>query len=132
MRATVQPDLGHDHRLVARNIVEAGEVGFEVFLLLEINVECDKVDEGQPQILCGGIVNVGDEASGIFAFGGVVESLQVTLDAARTIPSHYGRRDFVTYNVAKDSRVAGAGPHPCAYPILYGSGASSVIQEGDV
>jgi SAM-dependent methyltransferase len=120
------------HRLVARYVVEAGEVGFEVFLLLEIDVKCDKVDEGQPQILCGGIVNVGNEASGILAFGGVVESLQVTLDAARTVPPHYGRRDFTAYNVAEDGRVVGAGTHLCACPILYRSGASSVIQEGDV
>jgi arsenite methyltransferase len=115
------------HRLVARYVVEAGEVGFEVFLLLEIDVECDKVDEGQPQILCGGIVNVGDEASGILAFGGMVESLQVTLDAARTVPPHHGRRDFTAYNVAEDGRVAGAGAHPCAYPILYRFDASSVL-----
>src|SRR5215208_2866392 len=106
VRATVQSDLCHDHRLVASYVVEAGEVGFQVFLLLEIDVECDKVDEGQPQILCGGIVDVGDEASGILAFGSVVESLQVTLHAAGAVPPHNGRRDFAAYNVAEDGRVA--------------------------
>jgi hypothetical protein len=44
--AAVQPDLGHDHRLVARYVVEASEVAFEVLLLLEIEVETDEVDEG--------------------------------------------------------------------------------------
>src|SRR5207247_326680 len=115
----VQPDLTHDQRTIAGKVLNAREVGLQALRFLEVDIEANEVEEGELQILRGGIVDVGDQAVGILGSCGLAESLEVTLRTAAAEPAHAGRRDLVADRVAEDSRVAGAGTHSGTHQSLH-------------
>ena len=132
MPATVEPDLRHDHRSVAGEVVEAGQVGFQSLLRLEIDVEADELQEGKPQVLCGRVVHVREKTAGILSPRGSVKPLDVSLHRSGAVPAHDGGRDLVTDRVAEDGRVTGASPHALSDAALDDPGRFLVAQEGDV
>jgi hypothetical protein len=70
----VEADFGHDEGFVAGEVLEAGEVGLEAVAVFEVDVEADEVDEGEVEVLGGGVVDVGDEGVGVFGADGSGES----------------------------------------------------------
>ena len=65
--AAVEADLGDQQRPLAGDVVEARQVRLERSVGLEVDVEADKVEEGQLQVLGGRVVDVGDERSRVDA-----------------------------------------------------------------
>ena len=49
--AAVEPDLRHEQRPVAGEVLQAGEIGLEPLARLEIDVEADEVEERQLEVL---------------------------------------------------------------------------------
>src|SRR5262245_48012007 len=67
------------------------------------------------EVLGGRIVHVGDEAVRILGLDGVIDELEVTLDAPGAEEPRHRRLDFVPDGIAEKSRVAGQAPDALAY-----------------
>ena len=62
LRSAVEPDLAHQQRPVAGEVLQPREVRLEArSLRLEVDVEADEVEERQLQVLGRRVVDVGDE-----------------------------------------------------------------------
>src|SRR5262249_50981150 len=70
--ATVEPDLPHEYRPVPSHILQTCEIGLKTLLRLQVDVETHEVQEWELQILCGGIVHIGDEPFRILLLGSPV------------------------------------------------------------
>ena len=79
----VGAQLGEHQRLLAGQVLEPREVAAELRRVLQVDVERDKVDERQPQVLGARVVDVGDERAGVLVAHRVAEPLEEPLDAAR-------------------------------------------------
>ena len=106
--AAVEPELGHQQRPVAGDVLQAGEVGRDCESRLEVDVEADEVEEGQLEVLGRRVVDVGDERRRILVLRRAIEALDEALDPARGRASARSRRDLVADRVAEDRRDAGA------------------------
>ena len=132
MAQTVQPDLTHDQRPVARKVLQAREVGLMTLLRLQVDVEANKVQERKLEILGSRIVHVGDKTVCILGFYGPVQSLQVLLHPATAEPAHKGGWDLVADRIAEESRVAGVGTDLGPYHPLYVWGTFFVNEETNI
>ena len=129
----VQPDLAHHHGALACKGVQACEVRLKALLGLEVHVEAHEVEEVEPEILGRRVVDVGDEALGIFVLGGAVQPLEVALDPAAAEPARYGRGDLVTDGITQQGGVSRARPHAGPDQGLDVGGVSALVrQEPDV
>ena len=104
----VEPDLAHDQRALAGEVVQASEVGLEILPPLQVDVEAHEVQERELEILGGGVIHVGDEPAGIFGLDRAIRPLQVAFDAAPAEPARDRSRNLVAEGVAQQRRVPGA------------------------
>ncbi len=130
--AAVEADFGHQQRAVARNVLQAREVGFKARLRLQVNVEANQIQERKLQVLGSGIVHISKEAFGVLRFCRRVQLLQKTLHPAAPVPAHDRSRDLVTHRVAQDGRVAPKPAYVSAHAFLYATRDRSVFKKGDV
>lgn len=48
----IEADFGHDEWAIARDVLQAGEIGFEAVFGFEVDVEAGEVEEGEMEIFC--------------------------------------------------------------------------------
>ena len=61
----VEPDLAHQQRPIAGDVLKPSHVGVEGVGRFEVDVEANQVEKRQLQVLGGWIVGVGDQSVGI-------------------------------------------------------------------
>ena len=128
----VQPELGHDDRAIAGQVVETGQVGLQALPRLEVHVEADHVEERQFQVLGRGVVHVRDERPRVLGLDRAIQLLQVALDATPAVPPDDRAGNLVADRVPENGRMAGACRDARAHALLDGRGAGGVVEEGDV
>ena len=128
----VEPELAHDQRAVAREVLQPRHVRFEPVLRFQVDVEAHEIQERQLEILGGGIVHVSDESPRVFVPHDAGEALEVALHAVAAEPASQRRRDFVAERVAEQRGMAGAGAHFGADQCLDVGRAAAIDQIADV
>ena len=82
LRSAVEPELAHQQRPVAGEVLQPRRgTRRSSSRRLEVDVERDEVEERQLQVLGRRVVDVGDEPVGVLVLDGVVQPLEVPLDA---------------------------------------------------
>ena len=81
MAERVQAELAQDQRAVADQVLQAEQIVAKRRMIVQINVECHEIEEGEIEILRGGVTGVGDQAVGVGLF-----------DHVRATPRGIGRR----------------------------------------
>jgi hypothetical protein len=110
MGARVQPQFRHEEGPVPGQVLQAGQIGPEVLLLLQVDVEAQEIQEGElGEILGGGIVHVGDQGPGVRRLHLPIQPLQESLHPGGAVPADDGRRDLVPHRPRQDGRMS---PHP--------------------
>ena len=74
-------------------------------MVVQINVERHEVEEGEIEILRGGITGVGDQAVGVGLLDHVPQLLEEARDAPRAVPADDIGRDLVADVVGQDAGV---------------------------
>ena len=128
----VEAELAQHERAIARQVVQAGKVGLEAIARLEIDVEAHEVEERQPQVLGGRVVDVRDEAVRILRLHDPGEPLEIALDPPRPEPAHDLGRDLVAERVAEERGMARTGAHLGPHDLCDVGRAPPVDQEADV
>ncbi len=82
-------------RLVTRHVLKPREVGAQLRLAVQVDIERADIEEGEIEKFGRREVDVCEETSGRCVFRGVVEIAQKILDADATVPSNDARRDLV-------------------------------------
>ena len=116
--AAVEPDLAHDQRAFAREVLQPREVRGEPFAGLQVDVERQEVDEPEIEILGRRVVHVGDQRPGILGAHRAHDAAQERLDLPAAEPAHDRRRDLVAHGVGEHGRMSRAGAHALAGPPL--------------
>jgi len=125
----VEAQLAHEERPVARDVLEAREVGLEPVLRLEVHVEADEVEKRQPQVFGGRVVDVGDKPVGVFFLDHPVHPLEVALDRATADVARHRRGYLVAEGVAQQRRMPCDGAHLAANQRLHVRTARRPVQD---
>src|SRR5260370_26499812 len=126
---TVQSDLGHNQRFLARKILKPCQVAVELLLRFEVYVETGKVEKIEFQVLRGGKIHVGDQSFAIFRFCSLIEPAEEPLNSLATVPAHYGGRDFVANRNPEQRGVARQRAHTLAYAPLDAPRSVAIVQK---
>src|SRR5204862_6947439 len=102
----VESDFGHQQRLFAGEVLQPIEIALEPLARLQINVEAEKIEERQAQVLRRRKIDVGNERARILLLHDAIKSLDKALDAAPAVPANDRRRYLVAHGVAKQRCVA--------------------------
>ena len=122
----VEPQLAHDERPIAGDVLQAGEVRVESLLRLEVDVEAHEVEERQLEVFRRGIVHVGDEPARVLVLDHPIQAREVPLNPAATQPARDRRRDLVTQRVAQQGGMTRAALNLRANQRLDVRGAAAV------
>ena len=106
----VKPELAHEERSVAGEILQTGQVGLKPVLRLEVHVEAHEVEERQLEVFRRGVVHVCHEPAGVLLHDRPVQPLEVALDPSAAQPARHRRRDLVAEGVAQERRMTGVVP----------------------
>src|SRR5260370_29263592 len=117
MTATVQANLCQHQRSLIGEVLKAGEIAVQTFLFLQINIEANKIEKWQFEVLSRRIVDVSEKRRGIFCLCRSIEFFQKALDAPRAIPAHNRGRNLVANRVTQDGWVTGGYSHAGAQTI---------------
>jgi hypothetical protein len=107
----VEPHLAEQQRPLIGDDLQPRQIGVESILGLQIDVETHQIQKRQAQIFGGRIVDVRDQALGIFFFYGAIQFAQIAFDARRADPAHQLGWNLVAERVAEQRRVTRAAAH---------------------
>ena len=105
----VEPQLAHEERPIAGDVLQAGEVCLEPLLGLEVHVEAHDVEERQLEVFGRRVVHIRHDAGWVLILHDAIQSLEVAFDPGPAEPARHRRWDLIAKCVAQQRRVARAG-----------------------
>jgi hypothetical protein len=111
MPHTVETQLGQQQRAVAADVLQTRQVGLQLTLSLQIDIERNHIEKGQVEVFRRRIIDVGDDRLGVLLFGDRVEPIQVASNAAAAEPARLRGHDLVSQRETQQRRVTSADPH---------------------
>src|ERR1051326_98403 len=127
-----EANLSHHERALVRQILQASNVGLQLLLRLEINVKRNKIQKRKIEIFGRRIVYIRYETFGVFFFGGPIKPLEKFLNAAVTVPTNNGRRNFIADGIGEQRRMLIAGANGLADAPFESANAARFIEKCNV
>ena len=132
MPERVQAELAQDQRAVADQVLQPEHVVAERRMVVQIDVEGHEIEEGEIEILRGGVAGVGDQAVGVGLLDHVPQLREESLDAPRAVPADDIGRDLVADVIGQDAGMISTGFGRAAdAPARIGLGPAT-LEEADV
>ena len=103
MANRVHAELAENERPFFGQILQTQQILFEVALIVQINVEAEKIDILRQEIFGRRISRVGKENVGIDRAADANQFFHELGDPAHAEPAHHRARDFVADQVTEDS-----------------------------
>ena len=121
-----------EQRLLARDMLQAREIGAQLGFTMQVDVDGVQVEERKIQKLGGREVHVGEELVGRCPFGVLIELAQKTLDPKAAVPAHDAWRNLVTEGDQGDRGMAAELTHSVQGLASDGSLERSIVEKGDM
>src|SRR5579884_3285846 len=128
----VHAELGQHQRLVHREVVEPRDVAAERALVVQVDVEAEKIGEVDRQVFGRGIVRIADERARMLLLDQSDETLQEAPHRLDPVPPDHVRRDLVADEIGEDRGMAAAGPDAGCDRGADFAANSGAVEEGDV
>ena len=126
---TVQTQFAHQQGTIHSQVMKPGQIGIELGLRFEIDIEAKQVQERQLEVLGGRIIGIGHQALGVLLLGRPVKTLDKTLHLAMPVPADQRGRDFIGHAVAEHRGMAGTAGDFLADHGFHRLCAFSIIQK---
>ena len=97
--------LSQQQRLLAGDVLEAGQIRAQLRLVVQVHVEGVEIEEREIEELGRRKVDVREEGVGRRRLRVLVQAAEKTLDAHPPVPAHDARRDFVAERDDADGRM---------------------------
>src|SRR5262249_12304174 len=97
-----------DQRSVSGQVLHPEEIPAESFPVVQVDVESQKVKEGQAQVFRGRVASIGDQGARIGLPGDLGQLAEKALDAPGPVPRDDRRANFIADAVGENGRVAAA------------------------
>jgi hypothetical protein len=124
--------LGEQERLGPGDVLQAREVGAQVGLGMQIDVEAADVVAVEIEIFGRREIDVGQEAVGRALLAGVVEILKKAFDAALAVPADHRGRNLVADREHQHGRMRRQRSHGCGDLLADAPGQLPVAEKSDV
>ena len=102
MANRVHAELAENERPFLGQVLQTQQILFELVLIVQINVEAEKIDILREEIFGRRISRVRKERVGIDRAADADQFLHELRDAAHAEPAHHRARDFVADQVTED------------------------------
>ncbi len=99
--------FGEQQRLVAGDVLQPRQIGAQLRLAMQVDVEGADVEEREIEKFGRRKVDVGEQAVGRRGLGVLIECAQKALDADAAVPAHDARRNLVAEREGQDRRMVG-------------------------
>lgn len=109
---SIETEFGEKDRAVAGEMVKAGQVAFEGFVVFEIDIEGGKIGGGRLEIFGGGEVGVSDREPWGGVLGITNEAIECPVDLPGGHPTGHVGGDFISDKNSTETRVVAVLSEP--------------------
>src|SRR5258705_9368987 len=128
----VETDFAHHERALAGERLQTRQLCLEPILGFGGTVIGGEIQELEPQVFGGRIVDICDQAVGSLVLRSAIQPLQVALDPRRAEPARQRSGNLVAHGVAQHGWMAGGGADAGAYDLLDVGSLLLFCEEPDV